>query len=156
MSAVAERHDSGLESSVKQGQLKSLVLRGVVFKNGREYTAECIDLDILVYGKTPHEALQSLRDAVAGYLAIALSGDHAGLVPRPAPFSHRARYHLYALRAAFDIGLIGAKRNFLLSDCSPNLCGARHWPHYPTTSSDHILAVLNAVFPVVWPAERRR
>ena len=120
MSPVAERKYSNMKHSAKQLPPDGLVLRCVVFQNKQnEYSAECIDLDLLVYGKTPHEALQSLREAIRGYITVAFNGDPAGLVPRPSPFSHRARYHYYALRAAFSIGVAGAKRNFLLSDWSP-------------------------------------
>ena len=120
MSPVAERKYSDVKHSAKQLPPNGLVLRCLVFKNRQnEYAAECIDLDLLVYGKTPHDALHSLRDAIRNYLEVALSGEISGLVPRPAPFSHRARYHFYALRAALSIGVAGAGRNFLLSDWSP-------------------------------------
>lgn len=103
------------------------MLRCIVFQHDRnEYTAECIDLDLIVYGKTTHEALHSLTNAIVGYLAVAFKGDYTGLVPRPSPFSHRARYHFFALRAALSIGMSGAKRNFLLSDWSPALDSAKN------------------------------
>ena len=117
---VVERKDLDVKHSVKQLPPNGLVLRCLVVKNRRnEYAAECIDLDLLVYGKTPHDALHSLRDAIRGYLTVVLDGEITGLVPRPAPFSHRARYHFYALRAALSIGVAGAKRDFMLSDWSP-------------------------------------
>ena len=117
MSAVAERPNPEAKNGAKHKLPKGLVLRCIVFPTETgEYTAECIDLDLLVCGKTPYDALHSLRDAIGGYLAVAFNGDVAGLVPRPAPISHRVRYHLYALRAALSAG---ATRNFLLSDWSP-------------------------------------
>ena len=120
MSTVAERKDSDVKHSARQLPPNGLVLRCIVFKHKQnEYTAECIDLDLMVRGKNPHEALRSLRHAIVGYLNVALAGDTAGLVPRPSPFSHRARYHVFALRAALGIRDAGAKRNFLLSDWSP-------------------------------------
>lgn len=120
MSAVAE--DKGIHPC-KQRKLLSpehLIVRCMVFesRNG-EYTAECIDLDIMARGGSPHDALTSLIEAVSGYLTVAFKGDPTGLVPRPSPLSHRARYHLFALRAAFTFGLIGARRKFLLTDWSP-------------------------------------
>lgn len=97
----------------------NLVLRCVVFQNkAGEYTAECIDLDIMVRRATPPEALRELKQAVSGYLAVVNKGDHAGLVPRPSPFTRRLRYHLYALRAAFSIGI---RRKFLVTDWAPDL-----------------------------------
>jgi len=117
VSAVAESKQPEIKGSSKCLIPKNLVLRCIVFKNDiGEYTAECIDLDILVYGKTAHEAYRSLKDAVYGYLDVAFKGDLTGLLPRPAPRSHRLRYHIYALRAGL---FAGAKRNFLLSDWSP-------------------------------------
>lgn len=126
MSAVAaERKKPESKNSATHFLPEGLVLRCVVFQNAtKAYTAECIDLDILVYGQTQHEALRSLREAIVGYLQVAFNGDPSGLVPRRAPLSHRVRYHLYALRAALTAG---AQRNFLLSDCSPGpiLCDGR-------------------------------
>jgi hypothetical protein len=120
VSPVAERKYSDVKHSAKHLPPNGLVLRCLVVKNQRnEYAAECIDLDLLVYGKTPHDALHSLRDAIRGYLMVAFDGETIGLVPRPAPLSHRARYHFYALRAALSIGVAGAERTFLLSDWSP-------------------------------------
>lgn len=125
MSAVAERKTTEPKNIAKHIPPNGLVLRCIVFQNqANVYTAECIDLDILVYGKTQHDALHSLREAIMGYLQVAFNGDSSGLVPRMAPLSHRLRYHLYALRAALTAG---AKRNFLLSDCSPGptICDSR-------------------------------
>ena len=119
MSAVAERQDSDVKRSAKHLDCKQVVLRCVVFQNKpEEYTAECIDLDLMVRGKTQHEALRSLRQAISGYVQVVASGDRAGLLPRPAPLSHRLRYHLYALRAALYFGM---KRSFLLCDCTPSI-----------------------------------
>ena len=54
VSPVAERKDLDVRHSVKQLPPNGLVLRCFVVKNRRnEYAAECIDLDLLVYGKTP-------------------------------------------------------------------------------------------------------
>ena len=125
MSAVAERKITDRKNRAKHIPPNGLVLRCIVFKNqSNAYTAECIDLDILGYGKNKHGALCSLREAIVSYLPGALSGDPSGLVPRMAPMSHRLRYHLYALRAALTAG---TTRNFLLSDCSPGptLCDNR-------------------------------
>ena len=123
MSAVAERPRRSLDRSAKHNKLpKGLIFRCVIFPNAtKEYSAECIDLDILAYGKTQYDAWRSLKSAIVGYLDVALGDDIAGLVPRPAPFSHRMRYHYYALRAGFTAG---TRRNFLLNDWSlgPTLC----------------------------------
>ena len=88
MSAIAERKVPESKVSAKHLPPKGLVLRCIVFQNKtKAYTAECIDLDILVYGKTPHYALSTLRGAIASYLEVALTGDSSGLIPRMAPSS---------------------------------------------------------------------
>lgn len=115
MSALA-----GLKSAKQRKTLpgEPLVVRCMVFQErSGEYTAECVDLDIMARGNTPHEAFESLIDAVSGYLSVAAKGDLTGLIPRPAPLSHRVRYRFYALRAALNRS--GAKRNFLVIDWSP-------------------------------------
>ena len=120
VAAIAEdaKSQSGRHST--ESQLKAfshLVLRCVVFQSKPgEYTAECIDLDMLTKAATAHDALRGLKQAMQGYLCVALDGDLNGLVPRPSPLGHRARYHLFALRAAFGLTL---NRNFLVSDWSP-------------------------------------
>lgn len=84
-----------------------------------EFTAECIDLDIMVRSSTPQKAFHELREAVKGYLAVVLDGDTEGLLPRPSPYLHRVRYHFLVLRAALTIGI---RRTFLVSDLTTDLC----------------------------------
>ena len=120
MSAVAEDKAARSNKQRKTSVPNPLVVRCMVLEDRKgEYTGECIDLDIMASGGSPHEALSSLIEAVDGYLKVALKGDTAGLVPRPSPLHHRIRYHLFALRAAFTFGLISSERKFLLSDWSP-------------------------------------
>jgi predicted RNase H-like HicB family nuclease len=115
---VAEERPARSKKTRKPFPEKGLILRCVVYLNKlNEYTAECIDLDIVAREKTAHEAFEELQQAVRGYLATAVNGDTKGLIPRPSPFSHRARYHIFALRAAFSIGLFSSQnRDFLVSD----------------------------------------
>lgn len=119
MSVVAEDQEVRSEKRRNNMLPKGLVLRCVIYPNKPgEYTAECIDLDIMVRRETPQQAMVELKQAITGYLAVSLKGDYTGLVPRPAPLTHRIRYHLYALRAAVTIGI---RRNFLVSDLAPEL-----------------------------------
>ena len=93
-----------------------IVLRCLVWRSSPDgYFAECVDLDLAVRADTPDRAFQKLSDAMAGYLKVAFEGDAHGLVPRPAPPSHRLRYHLYCLRAVVSRG----RRDFRLVECSP-------------------------------------
>lgn len=97
---------------------KHIVLRCMVYasKPG-EYTGECVDLNLMVRADDQGKALHSLHEAIIGYLEVAFKGDIEGLVPRPSPLSHRARYHMFALRAALSTG---ARRNFLVGDWIPS------------------------------------
>src|SRR5258708_1724454 len=74
-------------------------LRCFVRKVGADcFVAECIDLDITVEAKTLTGAIAGLQDAMRGYLDVVFESqdtDTQGIVLRPAPLSHRIRYHLY-------------------------------------------------------------
>jgi hypothetical protein len=125
VSLVVTRGDSKapVDYAQKLAQ-KNLVIRCIIYPHKKEYTAECIDLDLMARGRTPHEAFMSLKSAVVGYLKVVLDGDPQGLVPRPSPVLHRLRYHACAFCAA----LIGPKRKFLIHDCTPEtlLCSAKY------------------------------
>jgi hypothetical protein len=87
-----------------------------------EYTAECIDLDIMVRAGTPQKAFHELRAAIKGYLTVVLEGETEGLLPRLSPLRHRFRYHRLALRAALTFGI---RHHFLVSDLSAaDLCSS--------------------------------
>jgi hypothetical protein len=95
--------------------IKSFTLRCIIWRAPDEsFFAECIDLDIAVHGRSQAEAERKMRSAITSYLKVVLSGDPAGLLPRPAPWSHRLRYHLYAALAA----VISARRSFRLMELS--------------------------------------
>jgi hypothetical protein len=120
MSPVADEKEVQSIKQRKVQRLQRFVLRCMVYPNKPgEYTAECVDLDIIVQSTTPQKALDELRQAINGYLTVALAGDTEGLLPRPSPFGHRVRYHLLALRAAFSLGI---RHNFLVSDIAPDFC----------------------------------
>ena len=113
MPALAER-----PRSVSKGS--AIKLRCIVYQQAPNcFVGECIDLDILVKGKTPERAIESLKDAVSGYLKVACNGDTKGLVPRPSPLSHRVRYHWYRLLKSV---LFPSRNNLRLFDCPPSYC----------------------------------
>jgi hypothetical protein len=66
------------------------------------FVAECIDLDLMVKAKSMHGAIESLNDAIAGYLAVAYAGDVKGLIPRPAPLDRRLLYYWSAVQSLFS------------------------------------------------------
>ena len=78
-----------------------------------EFIAECVDLDVMVRGSSPHEAFDKLKDAILGYVRVVSAGDEKGLLPRPSPLLHRLRYHWFCFKAA----LTSERRNFQLFDC---------------------------------------
>jgi hypothetical protein len=83
-------------------------LRCFVRKGGaRGYVAECIDLDLGAESETLDGAVNGLRDAIIGYLMVVLDGvetdqEAPAAILRPAPLSHRIRYHWE--RAKYQIG----------------------------------------------------
>jgi hypothetical protein len=118
VSVVAEENPIKTAKPCNPIAQKRIVLRCMVYANKPgEYTGECIDLNLMVRADDQGKALHSLHEAIIGYLEVAFKGDIEGLVPRPSPFSHRARYHVFALRAALSTGV---RRNFLVGDWIPS------------------------------------
>lgn len=102
----------------------SFTLRCLAYRHANSYIAECIDLNLLVKRGSIDEAASSLEDAIRGYLSVVLDnprdmetfariGRVEGLIPRPSPFTHRLRYHICCLKAAF---VCGNQRNFQLNE----------------------------------------
>ena len=120
MSTVADEKQVQSVKQRKTAAQQNFVLRCMVYptKPG-EFTAECVDLDIMVRSSSPQKAFEELREAVKGYVLVVLAGDNEGLLPRPSPLSHRIHYHLLVLRAALTIGI---RRTFLVSDMTMDLC----------------------------------
>jgi hypothetical protein len=114
--AIAEDKQISSKDSRKPLNQKKLVLRCMIYPHSYgdrlEYIAECVDLDIMVRGADAKKAFESLQSAICGYVQVAMKGEPDGLLPRLSPWSHRVRYHLFALRAAFNPGM----RTFLLTD----------------------------------------
>jgi hypothetical protein len=120
VSTVADEKEVQSVKQRKTTSQQSFVLRCMVYPNKpSEFTAECIDLDIMVRSSSPQKAFHELREAVKGYALVVLSGDTEGLLPRPSPLSHRIHYHFLVLRAALTIGI---RRTFLVSDLTMDLC----------------------------------
>ena len=95
-------------------KLESFTLRCFVYPQKGRYVAECIDLDLMAKADSPTRALDSLKEALFGYLQTVLEGDKEGLLPRRSPLSHRLRYQYYCLLAA----LTNRRTNFRLCDLS--------------------------------------
>lgn len=73
---------------------RQLTLRGVVHREGDEWIAHCLDLDIVSCASTPHEATAQLVDAVTAQLEYARDMDNGAYLFHPAP--HEAWQRLAA------------------------------------------------------------
>jgi len=73
----------------------------MVFSHENGYIAECIDLNLAVFRPTPEGAIAELKQAMRGYLELALGGCPAELIPRRSPLSHRLRFLLMQVRSMF-------------------------------------------------------
>jgi len=47
--------------------MKKINLQNVVWKEGKYYVAQCLNVDVSSFGKTKEEALQNLDDALGLY-----------------------------------------------------------------------------------------
>lgn len=75
------------------------------------FVAECIDLDLMVKARKQTVAMRELRDAVLGYVKVAVeSGIDSELIPRLSPLDHRLHY--YAVVFACRLSLLGCERLF--------------------------------------------
>jgi hypothetical protein len=76
------------------------VLRCMGYKQANNlYVAECIDLNLMVKAKSMKKAVESLNEAIHGYLLVACNGNTDGLVPRPSPFDRRLVYHWMGIKS---------------------------------------------------------
>jgi len=81
------------------------------------FVAECIDLDLMVKARKPNKAMRELRDAVLGYVQVAVeSGQDSDLIPRQSPLSHRIRYRWVVL--ASRLSLLRGAQSF---NCTPTV-----------------------------------
>jgi len=74
---------------------KKLVLRGYVRPKRDYFLAVCIDLNLVVQGKTIEEALHSLKDAIEGYLEEISENPqlYKETIPRKSPRSFYFQYY---------------------------------------------------------------
>lgn len=58
-------------------QMKKIVFKNAVWKEGRYYVAQSLNVDVSSFGKTKREALQNLSEALRLYLEDAKRSDVA-------------------------------------------------------------------------------
>ena len=99
MPTLAEQTTNSPAAQKPHGKI-SRTLRCIAFQESHNlYVAECIDLNLLVKAKSMKQAIESLHEAISGYLAVACDGDMAGLIPRPSPLKRRIRYHAIEMQS---------------------------------------------------------
>lgn len=85
------------------------------------FVAECIDLDLVVKARKQNAAMRELRDAVLGYVKVAVeSGTDAELIPRRSPLLHRLHY--YAVTLACRLSLLSCDRLFSFKPTTHTRC----------------------------------
>ncbi len=107
----------------KPGQVeKCFVVRCFLYRErSGSFVAECIDLDLVVKARKQNMAMRELRDAVLGYVKVAVeSGTDSELIPRPSPLSHR--FHYYAVMLACRLSLLGCDRLFRFTPATRTRC----------------------------------
>jgi hypothetical protein len=65
------------------------------YKQGGNFYAECLNLNLLARGNTQEEAVSRLQEQMFSYVRAALRGDTRGLIPRNAPASNWIRYYAH-------------------------------------------------------------
>ncbi|MCZ6676492.1 MAG: hypothetical protein O7E52_04500 [Candidatus Poribacteria bacterium] len=74
---------------------QDLLYHGLISKEEDRYCALCVEFNIATEGETLDEAKKNLKEAVEGYLEVAMEmGEHAELIPRPAPESLIKEYEM--------------------------------------------------------------
>jgi predicted RNase H-like HicB family nuclease len=74
---------------------KKLVLHNLIFKEGKSYTAICLELNVASQGKTVKQASANLQEAVELFLDTVLEdGEEDKFIPRPAAAEFWRKYSL--------------------------------------------------------------
>ena len=85
------------------------------------FVAECVDLDLIVKARKQNMAMRELRDAVLGYVRVAVeSNADSELIPRRSPLTHRLHY--YAVVLACRLSLLRCDRLFYFTPTTHTRC----------------------------------
>ncbi len=77
----------------KNGKTEPLDLHVLIEKEGRLYSALCLELDVVSQGRTIDEAKKNIVEAVELYLqSVYEDGDEKEFIPRPAPIEEWLKY----------------------------------------------------------------
>lgn len=64
---------------------RALNLTAILKKEGNQYTALCLELDVSSFGGTPERAIKALRDAIETYVEYILEQNREREILRPVP-----------------------------------------------------------------------
>ena len=78
------------EKIISRGQLHLDVL---LEKDGRHFTAHCLDLDIVAQGKTETEAKINIIELINDQIEFAVDNDLEELIVHPAPIEYWKKFH---------------------------------------------------------------
>jgi predicted RNase H-like HicB family nuclease len=77
----------------KNGKSEPLDLHVLIEKEGRLYSALCLELDVASQGRTLVEAKKNIIEAIELYLeSVYEDGDEKDFIPRPAPIEEWLKY----------------------------------------------------------------
>ena len=77
----------------KNGKTEPLDLHVLIEKEGRLYSALCLELDVASQGRSVAEAKKKIAEAVQLYLEdVYAEGDEKDFIPRPAPLEEWLRF----------------------------------------------------------------
>jgi predicted RNase H-like HicB family nuclease len=72
--------------------MKQVVYQSVVYKEGKYYVAQCLNVDVSSFGKTEQEAIANLREALELYLEDAPIIDTTTVVEYPTVHALRLQH----------------------------------------------------------------
>ena len=77
----------------RNGKIEPLDLHVLIEKEGRLYSALCLELDVASQGRTIAEAKKNIDEAIRLYLvSVYAAGDEGDFIPRPAPIEEWLKY----------------------------------------------------------------
>ncbi|TEU11633.1 MAG: hypothetical protein E3J21_23135 [Anaerolineales bacterium] len=67
--------------------MEQLELTGIIKKEGRQYSALCLELDVASCGDTQEKAMKALKDAVETYVQYMVEEGREDEIHRPVPLA---------------------------------------------------------------------
>ncbi|MGH7450547.1 MAG: type II toxin-antitoxin system HicB family antitoxin [bacterium] len=82
----------------KNGKPEPLDFHVLIEKEGRLYSALCLELDVASQGRTIAETKKNILEAIELYLeSVYDDGDEKEFIPRPAPIEELLKYFEHAM-----------------------------------------------------------